>query len=95
MGLKFDPFCRYIRGMVTTFGRLNKIKYFLEGYSSIFDIKGRGFTAEDNGEMSGFQKDYMALLGDWQNLGNDMRKAINQDPLISITSPSLSSKLKS
>jgi len=27
--------------------------------------------------MSGFQKDYMALLGDWQNLGNDMRKTIN------------------
>jgi len=78
IGLKFTLFCCYIRDMTTILCRLNKIKYFLEGYSSIFDISGRGFTTKDNDELSGFQKDYMAMRGDWQNLGNDMRKAINQ-----------------
>jgi len=66
--------------MTTTINRSDKIKYFLEGFSSIFDISGNGFTTEENDNgLSGFQKDYLALRRDWQNLGNDMRKAINQE----------------
>jgi hypothetical protein len=78
MSLQFPPFCRYIKGMVTTLDRSDKIKCFMEGFSSIFDISGTAFT-EDRDKPSGFQKDYQALCGDWQNLGNDMRKAINQE----------------
>jgi hypothetical protein len=82
VGLEVYTFNRYIKYMVTTISRAKKIRCFLEGYSSIFDINGRGFTTEYNDELSGFQKDYMAMLKDWQNLGNDMRKAINQEKAI-------------
>jgi len=66
--------------MTVKLNRADKLVCFLDGYSSVFDISGNRFTTdEDDNEPSGFQKDYLALCGDWINIGNDMRKAINQE----------------
>ena len=53
-----------------------KIPSFWKGYASAFDISGQSLlTIPDL--STGFQRDAEALRGDWQRIGNDMRKAMN------------------
>ena len=58
-------------------------RLFLNGFASIFDITGSLFLRNGrNDNLSGFQKDYLAMRGDWINIGNDMRKAMNREKAI-------------
>jgi hypothetical protein len=50
---------------------------FLQGFASSFDLSGRAFL-EMPDLSRGFERDWEALAGDWQRIGNDMRKAMNQ-----------------
>ena len=53
-----------------------KLPTFLKGFSSTFDITGQ--TLLDIPDLyTGFQRDAKALRGDWQQVGNDIRKAMN------------------
>jgi len=60
----------------------SKIWHFIHGFSSVVDITGTAFLIEYNSEVSGFQKDYLAIRRDWINIGNDMRKAINHEKTV-------------
>jgi hypothetical protein len=53
-----------------------KAKPFLRGLASAFDMTGRTFMQKDENAMNGFQKDYLAMRRDWENLGNDFRKSV-------------------
>ena len=53
-----------------------KLLVFLKGLASAFDITGQTFTFPDL--SGGFERDRQALAGDWQQVGNDLRKAMNQ-----------------
>jgi hypothetical protein len=49
---------------------------FLKGFASAFDISGQSFILMPDLD-SGFQKDYEALKGDWEAVGNDLRHAMS------------------
>ena len=53
-----------------------KLPSFWKGYASAFDISGQSLLAIPD-LSTGFQRDAEALRGDWQRIGNDMRKAMN------------------
>jgi hypothetical protein len=65
--------------MKVTLEKTEKRKYFLRGFVSIYDLFGRTFIREDKSGLSGFQKDYLAMRGDWINIGKDMRNAMNYE----------------
>jgi len=48
---------------------------FWQGYASSFDFTGRAFKFPDF--SGGFERDRQSLAGDWQRVGNDMRKAMD------------------
>jgi hypothetical protein len=50
------------------------ISAFLKGFASAFDITGGVETPDPN---DGFRKDTEAIRGDWQRVGDDMRRAMN------------------
>ncbi|MCL1993143.1 MAG: hypothetical protein FWG66_09360 [Spirochaetes bacterium] len=52
------------------------IEAFLKGFASVFDLSGRTFEFPDF--SGGFERDAKALAGDWQKVGGDLRKAMNQ-----------------
>jgi hypothetical protein len=54
----------------------NKLQAFLKGFASAFDITGQSFISIPDLD-SGFQRDREALMGDWQRVGDDMRRAMN------------------
>jgi hypothetical protein len=54
----------------------NKLRAFLKGFTSAFDITGQSFISIPDLD-SGFQRDSEALRGDWQRVGDDMRRAMN------------------
>jgi hypothetical protein len=58
--------------------KTERVRHFIRGFRSIFDMSGKNFIGTAQDEDSGFRRDYLALLGDWEALGNDMRKAINR-----------------
>jgi hypothetical protein len=49
---------------------------FLKGFASVFNFSG-GALISIHDIDSGFQKDKEALAGDWQRVGDDMRRAMN------------------
>jgi hypothetical protein len=53
-----------------------KIYSFLDGFMSAFNISGQAFISIPDLD-SGFQKDCEAIRGDWQRVGDDMRRAMN------------------
>jgi hypothetical protein len=53
-----------------------KIQAFLKGFMSAFDISGQAFISIPDLD-AGFQKDREAIRGDWQRVGDDMRRAMN------------------
>jgi hypothetical protein len=52
------------------------LRAFLKGFASAFDITGQSFISIPD-LNSGFQNDCEALRGDWQRVGDDMRRAMN------------------
>jgi hypothetical protein len=57
--------------------KINVISSLLKGFSSVFNLSGQTFL--DMPDFSGgFQRDGAALRGDWQRVGDDLRKAMNQ-----------------
>jgi hypothetical protein len=63
--------------MVITKPKRHKISNSLRGFASAFDLTGQ--TLIDLPDFSGgFEHDRQALQGDWQRIGDDMRKAMNQ-----------------
>jgi hypothetical protein len=53
-----------------------KVQSFLNGFMSAFDISGQTFISIPDLD-SGFQQDREAIKGDWQRVGDDMRRAMN------------------
>jgi hypothetical protein len=56
--------------------RKGKARSFLDGFMSAFDMSGQTFIPIPDLD-SGFQKDREAIKGDWQRVGDDMRRAMN------------------
>jgi hypothetical protein len=50
------------------------LRAFLRGFASAFDITG-GVEVPDL--TTGWQRDGEAIRGDWQRVGDDMRRAMN------------------
>ena len=55
-----------------------KISYLLKGFASIFDMSGQTFNGDIPDFSGGFERDARALRGDWERVGNDLRKAMGQ-----------------
>lgn len=53
-----------------------KLRAFWEGFASAFDMGSHAFIPIPDLD-SGFQKDCEALKGDWENIGNDLRRAMD------------------
>jgi hypothetical protein len=53
-----------------------KAKAFFNGFISAFDISGQALISSSDLE-SGLRKDREAIKGDWQRVGDDMRRAMN------------------
>ncbi|MDR1216176.1 MAG: hypothetical protein LBK25_05810 [Treponema sp.] len=53
-------------------------KAFLKGLVSIFDITGQSFLRSLPDFSGGFERDAQALAGDWRQVGQDMRSAMNK-----------------
>jgi hypothetical protein len=54
----------------------SKIQAFFDGFVSAFDIGGQTFISIPDLD-SGFQKDREAIKGDWENIGKDLRRAMD------------------
>jgi hypothetical protein len=67
----------YTKAMINTQKTTDGFAAFIKGFSSAFDISGRSFI-EMPDIASGFEQDGAALRGDWQCVGSDMRKVMNQ-----------------
>jgi hypothetical protein len=52
----------------------NVLRAFLKGFASAFDISG-GVKTPDL--TTGWERDGAAIRGDWQRVGDDMRRAMN------------------
>jgi hypothetical protein len=51
----------------------NGLRAFLKGFASAFDITG-GIKTPD--PATGWERDGAAIRGDWQRVGDDMRRAM-------------------
>jgi hypothetical protein len=51
-----------------------KFRAFLDGFMSAFDITGGVKTPDPT---TGWERDGEAIRGDWQRVGDDMRRAMN------------------
>jgi hypothetical protein len=55
-----------------------KLRAFLKGFASAFDITG-GVEMPD--PATGWERDGAAIRGDWQWVGDDLRRAMGQYPV--------------
>jgi hypothetical protein len=53
-----------------------KMWAFWDGFASAFDISGQLFLPIPDLD-TGFQQDREAIRGDWQRVGDDIRRAMN------------------
>lgn len=53
-----------------------KLPAFLKGFASTFDITGQTLLNIPD-FTKGFYRDAIALRGDWQKVGNDLRAAMD------------------
>jgi hypothetical protein len=53
-----------------------KIRNFFDGFVSAFDIGGQIFIPIPDLD-SGFRKDREAIKGGWENIGKDLRRAMD------------------
>jgi hypothetical protein len=56
--------------------KIGALRAFLKGFASAFDISGQSLISIPDLD-SGFQQDREAIRGDWQRVGDDMRRAMN------------------
>jgi hypothetical protein len=62
--------------MVVTKQKQRRILYFFKGFASAFDITGQ--TLIDVPDLgTGFERDRLAIQGDWRRVGEDIRKGMN------------------
>ena len=54
-----------------------RLQSFLKGFRSAFDLTGRTYIQVPD-LSNGWIKDGEAIRGDWDRIGNDMRKAMGQ-----------------
>jgi len=64
-------------GQAPAFGFSGRLRSFLKGVSSVFDLSGQTFI-EIPDLKTGFERDREAIAKDWQRIGGDMRLAVNQ-----------------
>jgi hypothetical protein len=64
--------------MKTTKSKQTRILAFLKGFASAFDISGTTFMNDLPDFSGGFARDGLALRGDWQQVGDDLRKVMGQ-----------------
>jgi hypothetical protein len=55
----------------------NALRAFFMGFAAAFDISGGVVLKECSDPASGWKRDGEAIRGDWQRVGNDMRRAMN------------------
>jgi hypothetical protein len=51
-------------------------KSFFSGFASAFDLRGADWSDLPDPD-AGFQQDMAALAGDWQRVGDDLRRAMS------------------
>jgi hypothetical protein len=56
--------------------KTGKIRAFLNGFMSAFDISGQPFISIPDLD-AGFQADCDAIKGDWEQIGGDLRRAMD------------------
>lgn len=56
--------------------RNSRMKAFLKGWASVFDLSG-GLTVSIPDYRNGPQRDRVALRGDWEKVGNDIRHGMD------------------
>jgi hypothetical protein len=66
----------YTGVMNTTLSKEGRLRGFLKGFMSAFDLSGQSLISIPDLD-SGFQQDYEAIKGDWIRVGDDMRRAMN------------------
>jgi hypothetical protein len=54
-----------------------KLGAFFKGFGSAFNLGGRSFIRMPD-LKSGFERDGVALRGDWERVGDDIRASMNQ-----------------
>jgi hypothetical protein len=64
--------------METTKPNQSKLAAFLKGFASAFDLTGQTLMDVLPNLSDGFERDRQAIAGDWQQIGNDLRKAMGQ-----------------
>jgi len=55
---------------------MNKLKHFLSGYASAFDMWGNLVAIPSFSH--GFERDYLALKSDWEKIGMDIGKSMKK-----------------
>jgi hypothetical protein len=68
----------YSSGMDVMSLKQGKLAAFFKGFASAFDITGQTFMDDIPDFSGGFARDARALRGDWERVGNDLRKAMGQ-----------------
>jgi hypothetical protein len=53
---------------------------FLKGFASVFDISGQTFMDDIPDFSGGFERDARVLRGDWERVGDNLRKSMGQIP---------------
>jgi hypothetical protein len=56
--------------------RNGELRTFWDGVASVFDLSGKPLISIPDLD-SGFLQDYEALKGDWENIGLDLRHAMD------------------
>jgi hypothetical protein len=70
----------YYLGMDTTNPEKQKsgLFSFLKGFASAFDITGQTFMDDLPDFSGGFARDARVIRGDWERVGNALKKAMSQ-----------------
>jgi hypothetical protein len=64
--------------METTKPKQSSILAFFKGFASAFDMTGQTLLDDLPDLSSGLDRDRQAIAGDWQRIGDDMRKVMGQ-----------------
>lgn len=52
------------------------VEYFIKGFANAFDLFGVLRHSTQNIQEDGFKKDMEAIAGDWQAVGDDLRRVM-------------------
>jgi len=65
-----------IASFFTIFYGMSKLKHFLSGYASAFDMWGSFIAIPDFSR--GFEQDRLSLKSDWEKIGMDIGKSMER-----------------